>query len=46
MTWVVGDQVESIASGLKAKGDIHGADGMKMAWFKDPYGNILAIVSR
>ena len=31
--------------GLKQKGDVHVADGMKAAWFKDPDGNILALVS-
>ena len=32
--------------GLTLKGDIHEGDGMKAAWFKDPSGNILAVVSR
>jgi catechol 2,3-dioxygenase-like lactoylglutathione lyase family enzyme len=60
VTWSVGDEVEEIVRGLKAKGvtfehyelpgmtrkgDIHVADGMKAAWFKDPDGNILSIVS-
>lgn len=31
--------------GLQLEGDIHVADAMKMAWFKDPDGNILNIVS-
>ena len=31
-------------SGLELKGDIHVGDGMKIAWFKDPDGNILNIV--
>jgi catechol 2,3-dioxygenase-like lactoylglutathione lyase family enzyme len=33
--------------GLKVQGDVHVADGgdMKVAWFKDPDGNILSIVS-
>ncbi len=59
-TWTVGDDVESIARGLKAKGvtfehydmpgmtrngDVHIAGKMKVAWFKDPDGNILCIVS-
>jgi catechol 2,3-dioxygenase-like lactoylglutathione lyase family enzyme len=59
-TWRVGDDVESIARGLKAKGvtfehydmpgmtrngDVHVAGKMKIAWFKDPDGNILCIVS-
>jgi len=30
--------------GLKAEGDVHVGDGMKIAWFKDPDGNILNIV--
>ena len=31
--------------GLKRQGDVHVGDGMKVAWFKDPDGNILNIVS-
>jgi catechol 2,3-dioxygenase-like lactoylglutathione lyase family enzyme len=33
--------------GLKVEGDVHVADGgaMRVAWFKDPDGNILSIVS-
>ncbi len=31
--------------GLTLQGDIHVGDGMKVAWFKDPDGNILSIVS-
>ena len=31
--------------GLTRKGDIHEADTMKAAWFKDPDGNIHALVS-
>jgi catechol 2,3-dioxygenase-like lactoylglutathione lyase family enzyme len=31
--------------GLKQEGDVYVADGMKVAWFKDPDGNILSIVS-
>jgi catechol 2,3-dioxygenase-like lactoylglutathione lyase family enzyme len=30
--------------GLKVKGDLHVGEGMKVAWFKDPDGNILNIV--
>jgi catechol 2,3-dioxygenase-like lactoylglutathione lyase family enzyme len=30
--------------GLSLKGDIHVGDGMKVAWFKDPDGNILNLV--
>lgn len=34
--------------GLKLQGDLHVADGedMKVAWFKDPDGNILSLVNR
>ncbi len=28
------------------EGDVHICDGMKLAWFKDPDGNILGIVGR
>jgi catechol 2,3-dioxygenase-like lactoylglutathione lyase family enzyme len=31
---------------MKREGDIHVAGNMKVAWFKDPDGNILNIVSR
>jgi catechol 2,3-dioxygenase-like lactoylglutathione lyase family enzyme len=31
--------------GLKVQGDVHVADGMKVAWFKDPDGNIFSIVN-
>jgi catechol 2,3-dioxygenase-like lactoylglutathione lyase family enzyme len=31
--------------GMTLKGDVHVADGMKAAWFKDPDGNIHALVS-
>ena len=31
--------------GMKRKGDVHVGDGMKVAWFKDPDGNILNIAS-
>jgi catechol 2,3-dioxygenase-like lactoylglutathione lyase family enzyme len=30
---------------LKRDGDIYGADGFKTAWFKDPDGNILSLVT-
>lgn len=30
--------------GLKLEGDVYVGDGMKIAWFKDPDGNILNIV--
>jgi catechol 2,3-dioxygenase-like lactoylglutathione lyase family enzyme len=34
--------------GMKLQGDLHVADGedMKVAWFKDPDGNIFSIVNR
>ena len=31
--------------GLKLEGDVHVGDHMRVAWFKDPDGNILNIVS-
>jgi|SRR5918994_3332481 catechol 2,3-dioxygenase-like lactoylglutathione lyase family enzyme len=31
--------------GLTRKGDVHVAEGMQVAWLKDPDGNILALVS-
>lgn len=61
LTWVVGDDVESVVQALKAKGisfehydmpditregDVHIGGNMKVAWFKDPDGNILNIVNR
>ena len=30
--------------GMQLKGDVHVAGGFKAAWFKDPDGNILALV--
>jgi hypothetical protein len=30
---------------MHREGDIHVADGFRVAWFKDPDGNILNIVS-
>jgi catechol 2,3-dioxygenase-like lactoylglutathione lyase family enzyme len=32
--------------GMRRDGDIHLADNLKVAWFKDPDGNILNIVNR
>ena len=32
--------------GMKLEGDVHIGADMKVAWFKDPDGNILNIVSR
>ena len=32
--------------GLTLEGDVHVGDGMEVAWFKDPDGNILNIVNR
>lgn len=31
--------------GMTLEGDLHVADGMKAAWFKDPDGNILGLIS-
>jgi catechol 2,3-dioxygenase-like lactoylglutathione lyase family enzyme len=31
--------------GLTVQGDVHVGGGMKVAWFKDPDGNILSIIS-
>ena len=31
--------------GLTRQGDVHVSDNMKMAWFKDPDGNILNVFS-
>jgi catechol 2,3-dioxygenase-like lactoylglutathione lyase family enzyme len=31
--------------GMKLHGDVHEGHGMKIAWFRDPDGNILSIVS-
>jgi catechol 2,3-dioxygenase-like lactoylglutathione lyase family enzyme len=31
--------------GMTRKGDVHVGGGMRVAWFKDPDGNILSIVS-
>jgi catechol 2,3-dioxygenase-like lactoylglutathione lyase family enzyme len=60
MTWMVGDQLDSIVRDLKGKGikfehydmpgmklegDVHVGDHMKVAWFKDPDGNILNVIS-
>ena len=32
--------------GMKREGDVHVSDHMKVAWFKDPDGNILNVVGR
>jgi catechol 2,3-dioxygenase-like lactoylglutathione lyase family enzyme len=60
VTWVVGEDIESIVHALKSKGvtfehydmpnmklegDLHVSGNMKAAWFKDPDGNILAVVN-
>lgn len=60
MVWRVGDEIDEIVAGLKAKGvvfehydlpglklqgDVHVGGDMKVAWFKDPDGNILSLVS-
>jgi catechol 2,3-dioxygenase-like lactoylglutathione lyase family enzyme len=31
--------------GMTRKGDIHAADTLKVAWFKDPDGNILNVIN-
>lgn len=31
--------------GLKQDGDVYSGNGMKVAWFKDPDGNILCVVN-
>ncbi len=31
--------------GMTLKGDIHVSDGMRVAWFKDPDGNILCLAN-
>jgi catechol 2,3-dioxygenase-like lactoylglutathione lyase family enzyme len=61
VTWMVGDELDSVVRDLKAKGvsfehydmpdmqrqgDVYVAGDMKVAWFKDPDGNILNIASR
>jgi len=61
VTWAVGDEVETVARGLKAKGvsfehydmpgaklegDVHVFGDIKVAWFKDPDGNILNLINR
>jgi catechol 2,3-dioxygenase-like lactoylglutathione lyase family enzyme len=32
--------------GMERKGDIHSAGAMKVAWFKDPDGNILNLINQ
>lgn len=32
--------------GITRKGDVHFAGKLKNAWFKDPDGNIIAVVSQ
>ena len=61
VTWAVGDEVEAVVRGLKAKGvsfehydmpgaklegDVHVFGDIKVAWFKDPDGNILNLINR
>ena len=31
--------------GMQREGDVHAGGGMKVAWFKDPSGNILSLAS-
>ena len=40
-----GVKFEHYMPGLKLQGDVHIGGDMKVAWFKDPDGNILNIVS-
>ena len=59
VTWAVGDALDEMVAGLKAKGvrfehydmpgaklegDIHAFGDMRVAWFKDPDGNILSLI--
>ncbi len=59
-TWIVGQDLETIVSTLKARGatfehydfpgttrsgDIHEAGKVRVAWLKDPDGNILSLVN-
>ncbi|MBZ9697660.1 MULTISPECIES: VOC family protein [unclassified Mesorhizobium] len=54
VTWRVGDALKSKGvafehyemPGLTMEGDLHVGGGMKVAWFKDPDGNILNLVDR
>jgi catechol 2,3-dioxygenase-like lactoylglutathione lyase family enzyme len=61
LTWRVGEDVDSVAKALKARGvqfehydlpgmtregDIHTGGSIRVAWFKDPDGNVLSIVNR
>jgi len=61
VTWMVGDEIETVVKSLKSKGvvfehyempgqtlegDVHVGYGMKVAWFKDPDGNILNLVDK
>lgn len=60
VTWVTGDDLESLVQGLRHKGvqfehydlpgmtvsgDIHESGDVRAAWFKDPDGNIIALVN-
>jgi catechol 2,3-dioxygenase-like lactoylglutathione lyase family enzyme len=60
VTWIVGDDLESVVQALKAKGvafehydmpdmtrqgDVHIGGKLRVAWFKDPDGNILNLAS-
>ena len=57
VTWTVDnieDEVNALKTkgvtfdlpGLTLKGDVHVGDDMKVAWFKDPDGNILNVVGK
>jgi catechol 2,3-dioxygenase-like lactoylglutathione lyase family enzyme len=60
VNWRVGEEIETIAKalaakgvafehydlpGLTQKGDVHAFGEFKSAWFKDPDGNIIALMS-
>ena len=46
VTWSVGDDVEHYdLPDTQRKGDVHIGGRMKVAWFKDPDGNILCITN-
>ena len=60
VNWRVGNELDAIVAGLKAKGvifehydlpgltqkgDVHAFGELKSAWFKDPDGNIIALMN-
>jgi catechol 2,3-dioxygenase-like lactoylglutathione lyase family enzyme len=44
LTWNAGDEHYDMP-GMRHEGDVHVGHDMKVAWFKDPDGNILSIAS-